>query len=354
VGAIREVTKKNGNKSFHAEVRLRGFPPVRDSFRTRTQAKQWIQDTEAAIRDGRFKNQSNSRKHSVAELIDKFVANSIPKHPIYYAKKVQLLNRWKDELGHLFLSELSAPHITAVRDKLLSETTSKKTRRSASTVNRYLAAFSKVLSEWEWLEENPMLKISKPKESHGRDRFLDRNEIHRLLEACKASSNPNLYAIVALAIFTGMRYGEIIKLQWCDINFERRFITLQETKNGEKRIVPITWEVIQILHGCPSYGNNLNGCLFKSSKKANSALPISIRKSFAKALKTAKIENCRFHDLRHTAASHLAMNGATQGELMAILGHKSPAMTHRYAHYSQTHLSMLMERTCKTFGGSNE
>lgn len=136
-----------------------------------------------------------------------------------------------------FSSELSAPHITAVRDKLLSETTSKKTRRSASTVNRYLAAFSKVLSvavkEWEWLEENPMLKISKPKESRGRDRFLDRNEIHRLLEACKAPSNPNLYAIVALAIFTGMRYGEIIKLQWCDINFERRFITLQETKNGQ-------------------------------------------------------------------------------------------------------------------------
>lgn len=93
MGSIREVTKKNGDKSFHAEVRLRGFPSVRDSFRTRTQAKQWIQDTEAAIRDGRFKNQSKSRKHTVAELIEKFTT-TIPQHPIYYPKKVQLLNRW--------------------------------------------------------------------------------------------------------------------------------------------------------------------------------------------------------------------------------------------------------------------
>ena len=71
-----------------------------------------------------------------------------------------------------------------------------------------------------------MLKISKPKEGRGRDRFLDRDEIHRLLEACKESSNPNLLAIVSLAILTGMRYGEIVKLKWSDINFDLSFITL--------------------------------------------------------------------------------------------------------------------------------
>lgn len=278
MGSIREVTKKNGDKSFHAEVRLRGFPSVRDSFRTRTQAKQWIQDTEAAIRDGRFKNQSKTRKHTVAELIEKFTT-TIPQHPIYYPKKVQLLNRWKEELGHLLLSELSAAHIAMVRNKLLAETTPKKSIRSPSTVNRYLTSFSKVLSvavkEWEWLEENPMLKISKPKESRGRDRFLSKDEINRLLDACKLSTNPNLYPIVALAIFTAMRYGEIIHLKWEDIDFEQGFITLHHTKNGERRIIFITPEVASVLRGCTSYGNK--GSVFKSKRKSASALPLSIR-----------------------------------------------------------------------------
>ncbi len=348
MGAIREVTKKNGEKSFHAEVRLRGFPSQRKACRTRTKAKEWIQDTEAAIRDGRLKNHSVSRKHSVCELIDRFISTSIPDHPIYYPKKVQLLIRWKEELGHLLLSDLSASHIAKVRDKLLSETTTKKAIRSSSTVNRYLAAFSKVLSvgvkEWEWLEENPMLKISKPKESKGRDRYLDRKEVEQLLIACKNSSNPYLHSIVSLAILTGMRYGEIVRLKWGDINFELGFITLQETKNGEKRVIPTTHEIIKTLQACPSYGGKADELLFKGRKKTTSSLPFSIRKSFAKALKAAGIENLVFHDLRHTAASHLAMNGATQGELMAILGHKSPSMTRRYAHYSQKHMANLMER----------
>ena len=183
-GFYQRGHQKNGEKSYHAEVRLRGCPPQRTVCRTKTLAKQWVQDTEAAIRDGRFKNQSVSRKHTVSDLIDRFAANSIPKHPIYYQKKVQLLNRWKEELGHLLLSELSPAHVAMVRDKLLSETTFKKAVRSSSTVNRYLAAFSKVLSvavkEWGWLEENPILKISKPKESRGRDRFLTQEEVHRL------------------------------------------------------------------------------------------------------------------------------------------------------------------------------
>jgi hypothetical protein len=81
------------------------------SFHTKTLAKKWIQDTEAAIRDGRFKNQSVSRKHTVADLIDRFTAHPIPKHPIYYAKKFHLLNRWKEELGYLLLLEVSpAPY----------------------------------------------------------------------------------------------------------------------------------------------------------------------------------------------------------------------------------------------------
>lgn len=73
-----------------------------------------------------------------------------------------------------------------------------------------------------------------------------------------------------------------------------------------------------------------------------------MRRTFENALKIANISNFRWHDLRHTAASYLAMNGATQGELMAILGHRSPNMTRRYAHYSQDHIRKILESTGET------
>jgi integrase len=351
MGSIRELKKKNGETTYHAEVRLKGKKTERETFRTKTQAKQWIQDTEAAIRDGRYKSNSGSKKHTVGDLIDRFISHYIPEHPRYYKQKVQLLQRWKDELGKVYLSDLSSSHIAIVRDHLLAEVTSKESVRSPSTVNRYFAAFSKALNmavnEWEWLKENPMKRITKPKEARGRDRFLSIDEKHRLIEACHASSNPYLYPIVALALEMGMRFGEIIKLRWKDINFERELIILRETKNGEDRILPLTGQSIEILKELSLANCKGDELIFKSRRHPSTEKPIDIRKSFAKALKLAQIEGFRFHDLRHTAASHLAMNGATQGELMVILGHKTPTMTKRYAHYSQQHIRHIMEKSSK-------
>ena len=251
MGSIREHTKKTGEKTFHAEVRLKGFPPQRDSFRTKSQAKQWIQDTESAIRDGRYKSYAASRRHTVNDLIDRFIIQELSKHPKYLNKKILLLERWKREIGKTFLSELTASDLAKVRDQLLSEGTRQGLKRSPSTTNRYLAAFSKVLSfgvnELSWLQDNPMKKITKPKESQGRDRFLSQNEIDRLLMACKSSTNNNLYPIVTIALLTAMRYGEIVNLKWKDINFENRFLTLHETKNGTRRIVPLTEKLIEVL-----------------------------------------------------------------------------------------------------------
>lgn len=84
-------------------------------------AKKWIQDTEAAIRDGRYKGLSAARKHTVGELIDRFIEQYVPQHPIYYPKKVQLLLRWKQELGSMLLCDLSPSSIAEVRDKLLTD-----------------------------------------------------------------------------------------------------------------------------------------------------------------------------------------------------------------------------------------
>ena len=141
-----------------------------------------------------------------------------------------------------------------------------------------------------------------------------------------------------------MRFGEITGLEWRDVDFEQRSITLWRTKNGDKRVIPLTNEAESIFKNCLTFGGKPDTAIFKSQHNSLTNQKISIREAFESALRQAKIEDFRFHDLRHTAASYMAMSGATQGELMAILGHRSPSMTRRYAHYSQGHLSKVLER----------
>lgn len=352
MGTIREITKKDGSRSYHAEVRLRGHSPQRESFRTRSLAKQWVQNTESAIRDGRHFKTSEAKRHTVGELIDRFISQWLPKFPKGMLKQMALLGWWKNRFDHLLLTDLTPNLIAEARDELLRECTRRKKLRSPSTVNRYLAALSKAftvaIKEWGWLDESPLRKVSKPKEAPGRDRFLSIDEMDRLLKACKASPNSFLFPLVGLSILTAMRFSELIRLNWEDIDFNLRTITLRETKNGDKRIIPLAKDSEYLFKLCSTYSITSSGPIFKSTRRNSKSGILSVRSSFETALKDSNIKGFRWHDLRHTAASYLAMNGATQGELMAILGHRSPHMTRRYAHYSQKHLEGLMHRASQT------
>lgn len=348
MATIRELPKKDGSCSYHAEVRLRGHPPQRATFRTRSLAKKWVQDVESGIRDGRHFKTVESKRHTVSEMIEKFIKQWLSKYPHRHEKQTSLLEWWDQWCGHLLLADLTSAVIAEGRDKLLNETTVRGKLRNPSTVNRYLSAFGKVLTiavkEWGWIEDSPMRNVSKPSESEGRERFLSIAEKERLLQACQESRNPNLLPIVSLALITAMRFGEIAGLRWRDIDFEQHIITLLRTKNGDRRIIPLTEEAAAIFKNCQSFGESGDELVFKSKRNAVQKQKISVREAFENAVERVGIKNFRFHDLRHTAASYMAMSGATQGELMAILGHRSPIMTRRYAHYSQTHLAKVLSK----------
>lgn len=352
MGTIREYKKGEGGVSYHAEVRLKGYPTQRASFRTRTLAKKWIQDTESSIRDGRHFRTAEAKKHTVKDLIERFVSQWLSQYPHRIVRQTAYLVWWKDRLGHLLLSDLTPAVLAEARDILLSEKTPRGNIRNPSTVNRYLAAFSRSLTiamkEWGWLDDTPMRKVSKPSEGKGRNRLLSLEEKDRLLKACKGSPSPHLYYIVSLALLTAMRQGEILTLTFENCDFQNKIITLEQTKNGECRIIPITNAVETILNSC-KVSDIDSGLVFKPSSSTNRSGVVDVYNAFQKAVKEANIFDFRFHDLRHAAASYLAMNGATQGELMTILGHKSPSMTRRYAHYSQKHVAELMERMHSNF-----
>jgi len=228
MGTIRECVRKDGSCSYHAEVRLRGHQPQRASFRTKSLAKKWIQDVESGIRDGRHFKTVEAKRHTVNEMIDRFIGQWLVKYPGRQEKQTSLLNWWKHWCGHLLLADLTTAVIASGRDHLLSETTVRGNLRSPSTVNRYLSALGKALAvtvkEWGWLEDSPMRNVTKPSESEGRERFLSFEEKECFLKACQESRNLHLFPIVSLALATAMRFGEIVGLRWCDIDFEQNKI----------------------------------------------------------------------------------------------------------------------------------
>ncbi|WAK02790.1 tyrosine-type recombinase/integrase [Methylobacter sp. YRD-M1] len=353
---IKERTSKDGSIRYTAEIRLKGFPTQSATFKRKTDAKRWIQDTESAIREGRHFKTVEAKKHTLAELVDRCINDVLPiKSATLKRDQTTQLSWFKDEIGAFTLADINPAVITQCRDKLLTEIGQRGKVRTPASVVRYMAAlshaFTIAVNEWQWLEDSPMRKVKKPKEPRGRVRFLEDDDRARLLQACKESSNELLYICVILALSTGMRQGELMNLKWSDVNLKDRYIILHETKNEERRRVPLTGHALELLQEHAKVKRLDTSLLFPG--KTHKDKPIDLRKPFETALKRAEITDFRWHDLRHCTASYLAMNGASSAEIAEILGHKTLQMVKRYAHLSDGHVSSVIESmNAKIFGGA--
>lgn len=351
------ITKRqtaDGKSYYTAQIRLKGYPAQTATFNRLTDAKKWVQDTESAIREGRHFKTTEAKKHTLGDLVDRYIKDVLPTKPKQAPAQRPQMERWKAELGSYLLSDITPALIVEVRDKLLSEPTPRGNIRNPATVVRYMAAlshaFSVAVNEWQWLEDSPMRKVKKPKESKGRVRWMDDEERAKLLTACKESPNPLLYPCVILALSTGMRQAEQMELIWPDVNLKDGFLILHETKNGERRRVTLAGHSLELLREHAKVRRIDTQLLFPSSR--NPQKPIDLRKAFLHAMERAQIKDFHWHDLRHCTASYLAMNGASLAEIAEILGHKTLSMVKRYAHLSDGHVSSVIESmNAKIFGG---
>lgn len=327
---------------YRVQVRLRGFPPVTATFERKTDAKEWGKATEATMREGRYFPQREAKRRTLAALVDRQLETVRMKRPHDYDRQRGLLGWWKTKVGGYALAQVTPALIAKHRDELLKH-------RSPATVNRHLAALSKAFTnavrEWHWLHDNPLQRVSKETEPRGRVRFLSDKEREALLTACGKSKLPELHLIVLFALTTGMRRGELLGLRWPDVDLERRVAVLHDTKNGERRSVPIVPAVAALLREHAKVRRLDSDRVFPG----NDGRPVDIDKAWYAALTLAKVKDFRFHDLRHTAASYLAMSGATTPELAAVLGHKTLAMVKRYAHLSDQHTGAVIERMTRKY-----
>ncbi len=335
--------EKRGQSQYRVKLRLRGHPPESATFDRLTDAKRWAAETESAIRAGRWFQHIEAKRNTLSDLIERYRAEHLPHAGVRTHDRTKYLKFWAAELGDLTLAELTPARIVAVRNKLLNMTTRRGSKLKASSVNRSLSALRHCLSigvrEFGVLDDNPMRKVQQLQEPRGRTRFLSIEERAALLNECKMHSE-GLYAIVVVALSTGARRGEILGLRWPDVDLQRGLLTFHETKNGERRSVPLVNHAADLIRALAKVRRLDTNLVFPGSGPR----PLSIGKMFNNVLDRAGIKDFHFHDLRHTAASYLAMNGATLAEVAEVLGHKTLQMVKRYAHLTEGHTRGVVER----------
>lgn len=279
------------------------------------------------IAEGKWFERLPGEDYTFSDLMDKYlreysVVNKTPKsHVRDQGMAKHLSQRFKD----VPLREISAKDIAEY----------KRTRRADGaaprTINYELSlmshAFNVAIREWEWLKENPVRNVAKEKVRNQFERWLTLDEETRLLNA----SPKWLKEIITFAIYTGFRESEILDLKWQQINFDRRTITISEQKNGCIDTLPLNETVLQLLQEKEGFrGNEGYAFLSKSGTRIDNS---HLLRAFRSAKKKAKIENLRFHDLRHTFATRLVQNGVDLFTVQKLGRWKTTSMVMRYAHH---------------------
>lgn len=361
MATIRQRRAKDGTARFTVRIRVKGSPEQSATFRRRTDARKWARQIEAAITEGRHVSSTEARRRTLGEMLDRYVLEVLPEKKGSGSSRHAIANQyefWRAELGDRLLSEITPSVIAECRDKIKRTPGRYGRPRGPATTNRYLAALSHCFTiasrEWEWVSDNPVKRVRRLKEPRGRVRYLSDDERARLLEACRKSGSAFLYDLVVIALCTGAREGEILGLRWPDISLDRRAAVLKNTKNSEIRAVPLAGPAYEIFRERSRIRRIDTDLVFPSANMlGKDTRPTKIRNPWMAALKAAEIEDFRFHDLRHSCASYLAMNGATTHEIAEVLGHKTLAMVKRYAHLSESHTSRVLgSMVANVFGDS--
>lgn len=368
MATIEKRVGLDGDITYRAYVRLKGHPRQSATFERITDARKWAAKTESEIREGRYFPANAARKHTLAELIDRYKADVLPrKKPGSQRAQGYQLDWWKEQLGAYTLDKVTPSMIAEHRDKLGRETepigkkrpeapkngeTAKeegkggkasRKQRAPATVARFMAALSHVftiaMKEWQWVDDNPFRKVTKPKEPRGVVRFLDDDERKKLLEECKKSDSKDLYCAVVIALSTGCRRAELMTLRWRQVDLQRGLLTFEDTKNDERRSVPLVSHARALMDERARLRRIDSDLVFPGRTKGK---PIDLTKPWETALTRAGVTKFRWHDLRHSCASYLAMNGATLAEIAEVLGHKTLQMVKRYAHLSDAHTSKVV------------
>jgi len=330
--ATIQKVKRRSDYAYRVLIRQAGMKSVTKTFNTKRLANKFVYSIEGDR--NKLLAYTQSKSHTLLSLvIDKYLSSEYKGTRVNDERRK--LSFWLEALGDRPIIDITTIDVNEAINTLPSHFKN-------ATINRYVAAISVVFSyayKEYGLHVNPVRKIPSLPENNERIRFLSEAERTRLFSSCRASQWDKLYLLVLLAITTGARKGELAKLGWGDIDFDRRTAYVSTTKNGQPKVLPLTDSVIRELH---LFNTKDSSLIFASKVKEEVAYCFT--KPWKKALEDAEIKDFRFHDLRHSCASYLAQSGASLLEIADVLGHKQISVTKRYAHLCIEHKSSLINR----------
>jgi integrase len=312
------ATIRKRNDRWQAIVKRKGYPLLSKSFGTRGDAEKWARKQEREIDVGEWIDPSEAQARSLAEVLRRYGEEISPTKRGGEIEKVRIQALCRTGFAKHSLAALNRKVISDWKDARLNEV-------STSTVARELQFMGHVVAvairEWNvGLRQNPFSLVRKPPQATPRSRVLNDNERKRLLDACAVCRNHWIKPIVIFALETAARRGEIMALQWSDIDLERRTAHLRVTKTGKARIIPLSVGCVEMLQQLPK----------SSTGEVFPITVMSLKLAYRRAVARAGIPDFTFHDLRHDALTRLARLGLNILELRAISGHTSTIMLERY------------------------
>ena len=351
----------SGKQKWYARLYHEGKEKRFGPFKDKTEARNFYNKAKLDQLQGRFFPERYQGGGELIEtLIDRYLTT-------VGNKKDQAGERafgqwWKEWFKGKRLNSISPIVLEEARQHLLSEKRGQRVlkeirrarkkkpglvdpegkQRLPQTVNRYLAWLRKVVNiavRDGKLPSNPVAKLKMYKEPKGRTRFLTLEEEARVLTAM----GPVYSTWARLAILTGLRQMEQFSLKWADVDLERGLLTLRTTKAGDAQYVYLNEEARAILRGL-IIGNKSVWVFPSENPDTHIDPPNFYERVWMPAVKEAGIEWATWHDLRHTFASRLAMEGATERDIAAALRHSSTSLVKRYAHLSPSHMRAMVEK----------
>lgn len=338
MASIQVARLKDGKRRYRVRVRVNGCYRSA-TFRRKAHADSWASKEEERAYSSRLLPVEQAQVRTFAEAVEKY-EREVLRHKARNTERQQRqqLAFWKLMFAERVLADLDS--------SLIAEAKTVLSPRGNATINSYLAVlshlFTMAVKEWKWCPLNPVRDVWRLPEPKERVRFLSSEERAALLFYVKRVPCESLYPIVIITLSTGPRKEEIRRLEWTYYNHQRGEIYLEETKNGDRRKVRLFGMAREMM--AERYRLRAPGARFVFPSPRDKDIPADIRYSWEQALERSQIENFCFHDLRHSAASYLAMQGATLTDIKEILGHRTIVTTQKYTHLTDSHTGALVER----------
>ncbi|MGA8164713.1 MAG: site-specific integrase [Waddliaceae bacterium] len=322
---------KSGYK-WRAVVRIKGYPTVCETFDRKQEAIDWKRDTLQKVKLGKFKFGRQEHKKTFIELVERYIKEGVIGHHKAAKDTLRHLEYFKERIGNYALVFITPDLLLSERKVLEDTPTYRGEERNPATVNRYMSSISGAMryacKNLRWMDDNPCANLIKLKEHPKKKTVLTPEEEIRVLKSCKESKASYLYCMVLLDLTTGMRKGEVLALEWTDIDFDYNFALIRDSKNGRPRRVSLVDSVMTELKKLYANRNPEKPLVFASKRTFNAVYP---EKAFAKALERAEVFNFQFHSIRHHFATFGGQIGASDNQLMSQCGWTTSAMP---AHYS--------------------